>query len=396
MSFEEWKEVRLGDICEVTDCVNKTAPTVNYKTPYKMLRTTNIRNGQINSDNVKYVTEDIYTKWTRRSTPIIDDVILTREAPMGEIGIIKDDSNYFLGQRLVQLRANSEIVTPNFLYFAMRSPFVQNQIYAFEGSGSVVSHMRVPDVMKLKLKIPGLEKQLVLGNFLRNIEDKIYLNNQINQKLEEMAQAIFRSWFIDFEPFQEFVETELGRIPKGWEVHQLKDLIDFKYGKPLKKENREPGAYPVFGSNGQVDVHSNYLVEGPGIIIGRKGNPGTVNLTLDNFFPIDTTFYVDFKQKESSIYYYYFTLSFQNLKDLSADSAVPGLNRNVALKNKIILPPQTVLDRFDQIIDVFFKTLKNNKIESQTLAKLRDTLLPKLMSGELRIPSESIEGGVTV
>lgn len=123
-----WREYNVGEVCEVVDCQHKTAPTVNYKTPYKMLRTTNIRNGFIDSVNVKYVTKETYEAWSVRGKLKRGDVILTREAPMGEVGLIKTDDKFFLGQRLLQLKANTEILSPEFLYYSFRGPLLQNQI----------------------------------------------------------------------------------------------------------------------------------------------------------------------------------------------------------------------------------------------------------------------------
>ena len=145
------KEYELEEVCEeIVDCVNRTAPKVDYETPYKMIRTTNIKNGTIDLSKVFFVTEETYKKWTIRSVPQIDDVILTREAPLGEVGIVKTDEKIFLGQRLMQYRANKDVVNPKFLYYSLQGWDLQSQIRAHEGSGSTVSHIRVPDAKSLR------------------------------------------------------------------------------------------------------------------------------------------------------------------------------------------------------------------------------------------------------
>ena len=129
------------------------------------------------------------------------------------------------------------------------------------------------------------------------------------------------------------VDSELGEIPEGWEVKILGNLLELTYGKALKADNRkQDGETPVYGSNGQVGWHNMSLVRGPGIVVGRKGNPGTVTWAHSNFFPIDTTFYVVPKNDKNILYFLYFALKSQNLSSLAADSAVPGLNRNLAYK----------------------------------------------------------------
>jgi type I restriction enzyme, S subunit len=155
----KWEQVRIDEACEsIMDCVNKTAPKVQGPTLFKMIRTTNVRNGRVNLDSVNYVTEDVYKIWTRRQVPKRGDVILTREAPMGEVGMLLSDQKVFLGQRLVSYRADSTKLDNRFLLYAFRSQHLQSQIRAL-ASGSTVQHMRVPDSKALLLSLPSVEEQ---------------------------------------------------------------------------------------------------------------------------------------------------------------------------------------------------------------------------------------------
>jgi type I restriction enzyme, S subunit len=156
---EGWVEKRIEEWCDsIIDCVNKTAPVAEGPTPFKMIRTTNIRHGRVDVSSVRYVTEDTYKVWTRRQTPQKGDVILTREAPMGEVGMVLTDDKVFLGQRLVSYRANSAKLDKHFLLFALQSGDLQGQIHA-KASGSTVQHMRVPDTKNLLLATPRMAKQ---------------------------------------------------------------------------------------------------------------------------------------------------------------------------------------------------------------------------------------------
>jgi type I restriction enzyme S subunit len=157
------------------------------------------------------------------------------------------------------------------------------------------------------------------------------------------------------------------------------------YGKALKEDNRQPGQIPVFGSNGQVGWHNQKLVDGPGIVVGRKGNPGIITWSPMDFFPIDTTFYVVPKGECRSLYFFFYALRAQNLASLGADSAVPGLNRNMAYLSQLVVPPPAVLREFDRSVQPLFEKIHANDEESRTLAALRDALLPKLLSGEMRV-----------
>lgn len=155
----DWALVRIEDACQsIIDCVNKTAPTVSEETPYKMIRTTNVRNGVVSLAVVNYVSEDVYKVWTRRQLPRRGDVLLTREAPLGEVGMLDSDEFVFLGQRLVSYRAEPTKLDNRFLLYALQSEPLQRQIHAL-ASGSTVQHMRVPDSKNLQLPLPSLHLQ---------------------------------------------------------------------------------------------------------------------------------------------------------------------------------------------------------------------------------------------
>ncbi len=182
-----------------------------------------------------------------------------------------------------------------------------------------------------------------------------------------------------------FVDSELGEIPAGWGVKPLGGVIELAYGKALKAAARRGGAIPVYGSNGQIGWHDKKLVTGPGIIVGRKGNPGVITWVQSDFFPIDTTFYVVPKEGKQSLYFLFYALERQELANLTADSAVPGLNRNLAYMNALLIPDGMIVESFNDYAKPLFTRRHRLEEETRTLAALRDTLLPKLVSGELRV-----------
>jgi type I restriction enzyme, S subunit len=253
--------------------------------------------------------------------------------------------------------------------------------------------------------LPPLAVQRAIAHILGTLDDKIELNRRMNATLEEMARTLFKSWFVDFDPVRakaegsdpclpkpladlfpgSFEDSELGEIPKSWRVTTLGELLELSYGKALKEENRDAGHIPVFGSNGQVGWHNEKLAEGPGIIVGRKGNPGVVTWAPTDFFAIDTTFYVMPKASCQGLHFLYYVLRDHDLASLGADSAVPGLNRNMAYMSQQVLPAPKVLTAFDIRVQSLFTRRYKLDEESRTLAAIRDTLLPKLISGELRV-----------
>jgi type I restriction enzyme S subunit len=257
------------------------------------------------------------------------------------------------------------------------------------------------------IKVPPLAEQQAIAAVLGALDDKIELNDRISTTLHAVARTLFQSWFVDFDPVRakvdgkhpvgldtataalfpdSFHETDIGQIPSSWEVKTLGDVIELVYGKPLKAEDRAKGPIRVYGANGQVGWHDQKLVAGPGIVVGRKGNPGVVTWVQGDFYPIDTTFYVELIGERRSLYFFYFALSQHDLPNLSADSAVPGLNRHHAYMSKQVIPSQAVLDAFDSQVAPIFAAIHANEEESRALGATRDKLLPRLVSGDITVP----------
>ena len=305
----------------------------------------------------------------------------------------------------LEFRSDERARASSYLYWLLRTPQYREYCES-RAMGSAVVALSRDDFLDFPVPHFSGARQAII-EVLERIEGKIELNRRMNATLEAMARALFQSWFVDFDPVRakmdgrepvgmdletaalfpkKFEETPLGRVPHGWEVKTLGDVIELAYGKPLKAEDRKHGPVCVYGANGPVGWHDEKLVSGPGIVVGRKGNPGVVTWAHGDFYPIDTTFYVDPIGECCSLYFFYYALSLHNLADLSADSAVPGLNRNHAYMSKQLIPSQPVLTAFDAQVAPIFAAIQANEKQSRGLATLRDTLLPKLLSGELTPP----------
>ena len=272
-------------------------------------------------------------------------------------------------------------------------------------TGSTMPKLTQGNMNQISLLTPPLPEQRAIAHILGTLDDKIELNRRMNETLEAMARALFKSWFLDFDPVRakmagrdtglpkrladlfpdRMVDSELGEIPEGWEVKTLGDLLELAYGKALRADSRHDGDVPVYGSNGEVGWHNKRLVQGPGIVVGRKGNPGVITWAAIDFFPIDTTFYVVPKDSNQNLYFLFYALKGQDLPSIAADSAVPGLNRNLAYMNKQVLPVDRIVEHFNVYVDPIFDRSHCLAAESRILAFLRDALLPKLISGEIRL-----------
>src|SRR3972149_5820435 len=217
-----------------------------------------------------------------------------------------------------------------------------------------------------------IEEQRAIAGVRSSLDDKIDLLHRQNATLETLAQTLFRQWFIE-------------QAQDDWEEGVLGDLVEFNYGKGLKKSIRTGTGYPVVGSSGVVDYHSEYLVEGPGIVTGRKGTLGEVIYLSENFYPIDTTYYITSNNDSPNMYYEFFLLKSIGFENMNTDSAVPGLNRNNALSVEIIIPPLNLITQYNNYVHPLFQKRILNSHHIHTLEILRDILLPNLMSGEVRV-----------
>ncbi|MFS0637938.1 restriction endonuclease subunit S [Mesobacillus foraminis] len=423
MGYENWVTYTLGDVCTVTDCQHKTAPSVDFKTPYKMLRTSNIRNGRIDNINVNYVTREIYEEWSVRGKLEFNDVILTREAPMGEVGIIKSEEKFFLGQRMLQLKANRNIITPDFLYYALQAKELQNQIKMQEGTGSVVSNIRIPLLKKFSVSLPRtIQQQERITKILRDIDNKIEINNEINKGLEELAQTIYKRWFIDFEfpvgkgetyktSGGKFVDSDLGLIPEGWRVSQLNEIFNIVNGFAFQSKNYlEDGLYKVVTIKNVEDgffdkqnfktinelplkLKEEQKIKECDILMSLTGNVGRVCLAYGNDLMLNQRVAKITPKNIKMNGFIYVLLRNNRTKDMIVRIGKGTAQQNLSsteLKNLPCILPSTkhgnLLFSFNEIIS---KIVGNFK-EIETLIELRNTLLPKLMSGEIHIPE--VEG----
>lgn len=280
----------------------------------------------------------------------------------------------------------------NFLYYLLKKINLNKQ--AIGGAQPLLTQ---GIINQIEVLVPvDKSEQRAIAAVLSSLDDKIELLREQNKTLEATAQTIFKEWFVNFNfpddednPYKsnggEMVESELGKIPKDWRVGRLGEILSLEYGKALKEENRTGKGYPVFGSNGIVGFHDKFLVKGDGIVVGRKGTMGSVIWAENNFYPIDTAFFVKDKLDVDKLFFHYLLLLRQNFEKIGSDSAVPGLNRNSVNAIETVIPKIKIINYFHQTIGPVFSKIRLNNSQIQTLSSLRDTLLPKLMKGEVRV-----------
>ena len=310
---------------------------------------------------------------------------LTQEARiLGSPAVIPGGAQFLHNQRLGKVViANPEILDRLFLYHLFNDYRVREQIKA-SATGATVRHTAPDRIYTVKVRLPSFPDQRRIASILSAYDDLIENNARRIAILEEMARRIYEEWFVRFRfPGHEgvrMVESELGLAPATWRACLLGDETELAYGKALKAEDREAGLVPVYGSSGVVGTHSKSLVAGPGVIVGRKGNVGSVHWCEEPFFPIDTVFYV---KTGLPLHFAYFNLQRQNF--LNNDAAVPGLNRNQAYALPLLVPDRILLVKFEDLCGQVLGLARLLGRKNTNLRTTRDLLLPKLISGELDV-----------
>lgn len=409
-----WQVQPLHQVCsEIVDCLNKTAPVVDGPTPYKMIRTTNVKNGRVNLEETRFVDEAVYRKWTRRFKPRRHDVILTREAPLGEVGLLRSDEHVFLGQRTMAYRADLKKLDQRFLYYSLLGPTLQAQIRMY-GAGSTVEHMRVPQAESLQIPFPDPGTQQKIAAILSAYDDLIANNQRRIVLLERMAEDIYREWFVRLRfPGHEQVKIEKG-VPQGWSFDVASRFFTHVKGKSyggdeltedsqhmpfitLKSFNRD-GGYRAGGLKyysgrfkpeqvvqpGDVvmavtDMTQNREVVGRVARVPELGARGAV-ISLDVIKLVPRTV-------SASFLYSYLRLSGfgDYIKEFANGTNVLHLKPDVVTQQKLLMPPLELQARFDQVAQPLYRQIDTLNLAITELGAARDALLPRLISGQLAV-----------
>lgn len=386
---ENWKTYKLDDISQIgsskrifrADYVEKGIPFYRSKEIIQKSFNENVSD-PLFIDEQKY--SEIKEKY---GSPGNGDVLISSVGNRSGIPYLvnNDGDFYFKDGNLLWFRNFNEEVYSPYLFQWLKSNIGQNLLLS-SMIGSAQKALTIEGVKNLNISLPLYQEQKSIASILSALDDKIELNLQMNKTLEEMAMALYKHWFVEFGPFQngEFVDSELGEIPKGWTISNFDELLILQRGFDLPQKQRVEGNFPVFAASGRSTTHLINKVKGPGIVTGRSGVLGKVFLIQEDFWPLNTTLWVK-KYLHSSPYHAYFLLKSMDLKEFNSGSAVPTLNRNDVHRQRMVKPPLEIIKNFDQNIKTYFDHKHSNYLENITLTEIRDTLLPKLISGEVRV-----------
>lgn len=404
----EWKEVTLGDLCEISS--SKRIFAKEYQTNgipfYRGKEIIEKQKGNTISNELfisRNRFEEIKAKY---GVPQQRELLLTSVGTLGVPYVIKEEEFYFKDGNLTWFRHFNELDV-EYLYYWFLSPYGKNEINA-KAIGSTQKALTIDSLSKFNIKIPvKLDDQRRIASILSSLDRKIELNNKINADLEEMAQAIFKNWFVDFEPFKDgkFVDSELGMIPEGWKVGRLTDVIKLMPGGTPKTSE------PLYWDNGTIPFFSPKDVNGVYCFATEKHiTEAGLNKCSSNLYPKDTIFITcrgtvgkvclaacDMAMNQSNYaikaidgysQYYVFFLVKSVVERLikKSNGAVFSAITSKDFDEEILIPSQKAVEDFTNVIDGFFRRIFTICTENSRLSLLRDTLLPRLMSGEIEVP----------
>lgn len=425
MDSRRWKQVPVGELCEaIYDGPHATPKKIDNGPIF--LGISNLAGGRLDLSSTNHLSEEDFVKWTRRVTPKANDIVFSYETRLGEAALLPEGLKCCLGRRMALMRPDLKKVDPKFLLYAYLGPHFQETIRERTVHGSTVDRILLTEFPNYPISVPPLEEQKAIAHILGTLDDKIELNQQMNRTLEAIARALFKSWFIDFDPVRAKLDGRqpagmdaktaalfpaefedggaIGKIPKGWTVKRLEDVVDINSRSIRKDYSHRIIEYVDISSVtvGRLEGTTTYMLSeapsrakrlvqhGDTIWSGVRPNRKSylfIHSPLENL--VVSTGFIVLSPKSippSYLYAWVTTDEFVDYLAFNADgSAYPAVRADRFSDAQILLPSREILDIFEQQVGSMQNRVVYNEHESATLASIRDTLLPKLLSGEIRV-----------
>ena len=382
MKMEEWKECKLSEIMDLIGGGTPKTSNTDYwggDIPWISVKDFNGERRYV-GDTEKKITK---LGLENSSTKILSkgDIIISARGTVGELAIIPSDMAF--NQSCYGLRAK-DFVDSCFLYYLLKQSV---NILKHNTHGSVFDTITRETFENISVKLPPLPTQQKIAAILSSLDDKIELNNKINTNLEQQAGALFKNWFVDFEPFG-------GKMPDGWKVGTVSEIITLHDSKriPLSSQQREKmeKKYPYYGATSLMDYVDNYLFDGIFLLLGEDGtvidSEGFPILQyVEGKFWVNNHAHILTGKNGFSVEMLYLLFSLTNVKDKVTGAVQPKISQGNLNSITTIIPSEEICKKFDLLIQPLFAQIRNLKQENDRLSELRDTLLPKLINGEILI-----------
>jgi type I restriction enzyme S subunit len=400
----DWQEYRLGDVTRWASGGTPSKQNPEYWGGSIAWISASSMKAKICANSDERITEEAVMSGARMCDPgtillLVRGSELHKRIPIGVA-----TKRVAFNQDVKAITTCSGDLSGDYLYYLLKGSeeFLLNSV-EFTGIGA--GKLETPFLQDLVFPLPTREEQAAITDFMIALDDKIELNRKTNETLEAMAKALFKSWFVDFDPVRakaegrptglpgeisdlfpdSFEGSELGEIPSGWEVGGLEEFLVLQRGFDLPAPQRIKGAYPVVAASGVSGTHNEPMAFAPGVVTGRSGVLGKVFYIQTDFFPLNTTLWAKEFRLATPIYGY-FLLCDIDFAVFNAGSAVPTLNRNHLGSLRFPLPTKALVVSFTEVAVDLMKRKEGIVAETSNLSATRDALLPKLISGEIRIP----------
>ena len=412
--MSEFEYVSLSNLVEeIIDNRGRTCPTSGQGIP--LIATNCVKEDRIypTHEKVRYVSDETYGEWFR-GHPIPGDILFVNKGSPGRVCLVPDPIDFCIAQDMVALRADKRLVCPQYLFAALRSPQVKASIDNMN-VGTMIPHFKKGDFDKLLIPVPGRSEQESIGSIYYSFSLAIENKRKTNETLEAMAKALFKSWFVDFDPVKakaegrptglpaeisdlfpdSFEDSELGEIPSGWSVETVGDISSNFDSKrvPVSGNDREKrkGEYPYYGATGIVDWVDDFLFDGIYLLIGEDGSVERVDGTAFSQYVsgkiwVNNHAHVLTGAKGISTEHLYLYFQFIQVAPFVTGAVQLKISQGRLNSIPVVIAPRCLSDYFSGLIRKLFDQRIAMGCEMSTLSSLRDALLPKLISGEIRIP----------
>lgn len=391
----EWKRLSLGEITEnVIDCRGKTPKKLGgdwSESGYRALSAKNIKTGRIvQLDTIRYINDEMYKRWMKEEVQR-GDILITSEAPFGQIFFWDSEEKIVLSQRLFCVRIKPEY-DARFIYYYMTTPAFQSELEG-RATGTTVIGLRQPELMKCVIRCPRIQEQKAIATVLSAIDAKIIVNEKLNDNLLDQMQILYKSWFVDFLPFD-------GVRPESWTKTDIYSLANIIYGAPFasKQFNTAGEGKPIIRIRDLKDqqfatytteVHpKGYLLQPGDIVVGMDGEFRPYIWGNDEAW-LNQRVCVFENNRPNGKAFLYFTIKplLYSIEQTQVATTVIHIGKKDYDAFEITLPDTTTLDNFDALTSPMIMQIVSNSFENKRLSSMRDALLPKLMSGEIDVSS---------
>ena len=417
--MSEWKEYKLEELCTKITDGSHSSPKEETNGNRIIATVKDMLEFDFDYSNCKRITEQEYIKLLQNDCkPLKNDILFSKDGTIGKIILFNGKVDLVILSSIAILRPDLELVDPRYLAYFLKSDSSQKDINDNYRSGSVIPRVILKDFKRLPVSIPSLPTQTAIAEILSSLDDKIELNNKINQELENLAQTLFKHWFIDFdfsnengEPYRSsggvIVESEFGKIPKGWKVQSLDKIAEFLNGLALQKfpAANDKEYLPVIkirelrqgitnaSDKASVKIPSKYIIKNGDVLFSWSGSL-VVDFWTNGLGALNQHLFKVSSSLFPKWFYYFWTK--HHLEEFiaiaqSKATTMGHIQREHLSNAKVFVPYKEQMNSFNEILEPIVNQIIENRIENNSLINLRDTLLPKLITGELEVSDIQIK-----